>query len=272
MFEKMIMELRQRATPPATFLAVFAVVFLLVVITVTLVTFILPESYASTVRIKVEGDVSDISDLGERPMMRSYDPYLLQTKFEVIQSQAVLPTVIENLNLNEKWAKRYNAEGKLKTDETLLLLKRQIEVRQFRNTSLIEIRVFSEDPKEAAIIANEIAEVYQKHRLANIQKLVEKRIETFKKSSDYEAAERGDKTRKLQEEADKVVASASKTMPMVTIVDKAHPGMRPVKPNKPLNLVLGLLVGIFLASLAGGAVALIVFIRRHAFRKNPVSV
>src|SRR6185295_9375472 len=76
---------------------VILAVFLLVVMTATVVTFILPESYASAVRIKVEGDVSDIPGLGERQMARAYDPYLLQTEFEVIQSQAVLPKVIDNL-------------------------------------------------------------------------------------------------------------------------------------------------------------------------------
>jgi len=40
---------------------VILAVFLLVVITATLVTFILPESYASLARIKVERDQSDIS-------------------------------------------------------------------------------------------------------------------------------------------------------------------------------------------------------------------
>ena len=40
---------------------VILAVFLLVVITATLVTFILPESYASMARIKVERDQSDIS-------------------------------------------------------------------------------------------------------------------------------------------------------------------------------------------------------------------
>src|SRR6266403_2015102 len=81
---------------------VILAVFLLVVMTATVVTFILPESYSSTVRIKVEGDVSDINPMGERQMMRAYDPYLIQTEFEIIQSQAVLPKVIENLKLNEK--------------------------------------------------------------------------------------------------------------------------------------------------------------------------
>ena len=179
---------------------VILAVFLLVVITATLVTFILPESYASTVRINVQGDVSDINTLSDRPTVRAYDPYLLQTEFEVIQSQAVLPKVIENLNLNEQWAKRYNAEGKLKTDETMLLLKRQIEVRQSRNTSLIEIRVYSENPQEAADIANEIALVYQKYRLDQRQKLAEGGIETLKKSLD----EQRDRVKQFQTDVDRL--------------------------------------------------------------------
>ena len=42
---------------------VILAVFLLVVITATLVTFILPKSYSSTARIKVERDQSDIAGL-----------------------------------------------------------------------------------------------------------------------------------------------------------------------------------------------------------------
>ena len=45
-------------------------VFLLVVITATLVTFILPESYSSTARIKVERDVTDITAMGARQFIR----------------------------------------------------------------------------------------------------------------------------------------------------------------------------------------------------------
>src|SRR5881392_1321309 len=43
---------------------VILAVFLLVVLTTTAVTFILPESWSSTVRIAVEKDVSDITPLG----------------------------------------------------------------------------------------------------------------------------------------------------------------------------------------------------------------
>ena len=61
-------------------------VLLLVVITATLVTMILPEAFSSTARIKVERDDSDIVGLSERKPVLGYDPSFIQTAFELIQS------------------------------------------------------------------------------------------------------------------------------------------------------------------------------------------
>src|SRR6201987_2803685 len=72
---------------------VILAVFLLVVITATLVTFILPESFSSTARIKIERDQSDITGFTERGGMGAYDPYFIQTEFEVIQSELILGKV-----------------------------------------------------------------------------------------------------------------------------------------------------------------------------------
>src|ERR1700676_4437406 len=129
---------------------VILAVFLLVVITATLVTFILPESFSSTARIKIERDQSDIATLAGQGPMGSYDPYFIQTEFEVIQSEVVLGNVVEALNLNDSWGKRYNGNKRFTTPETMGVLKRQIDLRPVRNTSLIEIRVYSEKPEEAS--------------------------------------------------------------------------------------------------------------------------
>src|SRR5437763_13301266 len=73
---------------------VILAVFLLVAITTTLVTFILPESFASTVRMKVEKDTGDVGDLtGERPYL-GFDPYWVQDQFETLQSKVILYQVI----------------------------------------------------------------------------------------------------------------------------------------------------------------------------------
>ena len=139
---------------------VILAVFLLVVLTTTAVTFVLRESYLSTVRISIDKDVSDIPSLIGLPQQNTFDMYWLQTEFEKIQSAMVLDEVIKELDLNVKWAKRFGAEGALKTAETRLVLKRQIEVRPSRNTSLVEIRVYDEDKQLASDIANKIAKVY----------------------------------------------------------------------------------------------------------------
>ena len=159
---------------------VILAVFLLVVITATLVTFILPESYASAARIKVERDSTDVSGIGDRGgLMSGYDPYFIQTEFEVIQSEVILGKVIELLDLNTLWGRKYAGGEKLKTDETRAILKGRLDLRPVRSTSLIEIRVFSEDKDEAANIANAIAKAYRNHRLDQRRELTLGGIKTL---------------------------------------------------------------------------------------------
>ena len=143
-------------------------VFLLIAITATVVTFILPQSYASTARIKISPDVSDIQGLTgglQAYTGAGYDPYFIQTEFSVMQSQQVLGKVINAMNLNKKWGDKYNGGVPLKTDDTMQLLKQRMDLSPERNTSLIDITVYSEDKQEAADLANSIAEAYRAYRL-----------------------------------------------------------------------------------------------------------
>src|SRR5215217_1213132 len=86
---------------------VILAVFLLVVLTTTAVTFILPETYMSTARIEVGKDTPDIGSILNPTTPIGYDPYFIQTEFEKIKSQRVLHRVIDELKLQEKWAKRF---------------------------------------------------------------------------------------------------------------------------------------------------------------------
>ena len=146
---------------------VILAVFLLVLFTTTAITFLLPESYMSMVRIAVEKNTSDINPLGFAQTSQQYDPYFITTEFEKIKSKNVLYRVIEEMRLLQVWSERFGQP--LKPVEAFELLKGLTDVRQTRNTSLIEIRVYSsakEQPaREAASIANKIAEVYRDTRL-----------------------------------------------------------------------------------------------------------
>jgi succinoglycan biosynthesis transport protein ExoP len=179
---------------------VILAVFLLVVLTATLVTFILPESFSSTARIKIERDSSDIEGLTKPNYVGMYDPYFIQTEFEVIQSELILRQVVELLDLNNVWSKKYAGGEKLKTPETIAMLKGRIDLRPVRNTSLIAITVFSEDPNEAAALANAIAQVYHDHRLAKGKQLMTGGIDALKVQFD----EQDQKVREAQQKVDRL--------------------------------------------------------------------
>jgi polysaccharide biosynthesis transport protein len=147
--------------------AIIITVFLITAIIATAVTFILPESYSSTTRIEVEQNVKDIHDMDGSPTAgtTSFDPYFIQTTFEIMQSEVVLSNVIASLDLNEKWGKKFNNGETLKTTETMLILKNSMQLEPVRNTKLIAITVYSDDPKEAAQIANAMAASYRSYRM-----------------------------------------------------------------------------------------------------------
>jgi capsular exopolysaccharide synthesis family protein len=143
---------------------VILAVFLLVVITATLVTFILPESYSSKCRIKVERDQTDIPFNDPAGSRANYDPYFIQTEFETIQSERVLSNVVALLDLTETWGKKYNDGKALRPTEAMALLKGKIDLRPVRNTSYIEIFVYSDKPQEAADLANAVGKAYKAYR------------------------------------------------------------------------------------------------------------
>jgi len=163
---------------------VILAVFLLVVITATLVTLILPERYASTARIRVERDQTDITSLTEPNAVRMYDPYFIQTEFELIRSEVILGRVIKDLDLNNEWGRRYNAGQPLKTTETMALLKANMDLSPVRNTEVIEIKVLDEKPDEAARLANAIASAYKDYRSEKRREMSEGGIDKLKDQLD----------------------------------------------------------------------------------------
>jgi len=201
---------------------VILAVFLLVVITATLVTFVLPVSYSSTARIKVDRDRSDIElQQTGNPMGFAYDPYFIQTEFEVIQSELILDQVIERLRLKEVWGKTLANGQTLKQEEARRFLKSKIKLDTVRGTSLIAITVFSEKPQEAADIANMIATVYKEHRREERVEMSKRGIDSLLKRVD----EQRDKIAKLQKKVEDLrlqhnisdlMASADAPVPLIT--------------------------------------------------------
>jgi len=207
--------------PLLVFVTLFTLVFFLIVVTATLVTFIMPESFAGTARIKIE----PVAATESQNYQAGYNPQFIQTEFEVLQSELILNRVIEALDLKTVWGRKYQNGERLKTSETIAILRSRLALRPVRNTSLVEICAFSEDRDEASKVANAIVRAY----------------------TDYAAA----KSNAMQ----------------VQILDSAHPAIRPVRPNKPLNIALGVVVGVVLGLGVGGLggwVAFLLLRKKHA--------
>ena len=146
--------------------AIIITVFLITSIIATTVTFLLPESYSSTARIEVQNDGGIIQGMATPAASGFvYDPYFIQNTFEIIQSEVVLSNVIARLDLNNVWGKKFNNGAPFKTTETMTILKGRMALAPVKNTKLIAITVYSDDNKEAAQLANTIADTYRQYRL-----------------------------------------------------------------------------------------------------------
>ncbi|MCX6923296.1 MAG: hypothetical protein NT154_08820, partial [Verrucomicrobia bacterium] len=153
--------------------------------------------------------------------LTGYDPYFIQNEFEMMQSDVILGKVIDALDLNQRWGNRYAGGGRLKTQETTHLLKSKLDLRPVRGTSLVEIRVRSDKPDEAAKIANAIAEAYITNRKIRREVVSRAGIKVMEERLREQEA----KVKKAQQEVDKLrgelnisdeAASADSPLPMMT--------------------------------------------------------
>jgi len=139
-------------------------VVILITLSGTLYTLMLPKIYSATTTIRVREDSTDI-DVFERQFTSGFNPFFLKTEFEVIQSRAILSSVLDRLNLQQRWSAKNDAKGgQLPRTVCMEILVNSLKVNQYRDTSMIEISAFRDDPEEAMQIANEVADVYSNYR------------------------------------------------------------------------------------------------------------
>ncbi len=143
-----------------------ALAFLLVMITAGVTTYFLPREYFSKVVMEVRPDnAGTVKVFDGGPRMGS-DSQFVPTQFQILQKTEILYEVIDSLKLIDAWS---SDTHRLPQQAVYFRLLRMIEPREVRNTSLIEIGVYSGDPQEAANIANTLAVVYKSRRLADIK-------------------------------------------------------------------------------------------------------
>jgi capsular polysaccharide biosynthesis protein len=190
--------------PLAWSLAGGAVVAVVVLALVTSVTLALPKIYMSSARV--------LLNVGEGAPQPA-DISAIATELEVIQSSQVLRQAALRAHLAERWSPIYLGQGTLHPAEIVEILRDKLEVHQFRNTRMAEIRVYDRDRQIAADVANAIAGSYAE----------------FQVGSPEASRQRG------------------------MVVDAADLGLKPIRPNVRLNVFVGLVVGCLLGLGTAGA-------------------
>jgi succinoglycan biosynthesis transport protein ExoP len=148
-----------------------ALVLLAVLTTAGITIFFMPRQYFSKVTLEVKPDKFGSINIFENSSRVMYDPTFVSTQFQILQKTEILYPVIESLKLGEAW----RVDGKeLPPMELCNKLVRMMDLRELRNTPLIEVGIYSTNPKEAALIANRIAAVYSDKRLSDMQRNIDR--------------------------------------------------------------------------------------------------
>ena len=148
--------------PVGVFFAVFIVVFTLVFGYCAISTQLMPRSYASDARIEVGS-----KSVGEKSQPAAAGYNLAKTEAGFITSELLLRKVISDLDLNVKWGQKYFNGETLKTWETLKILQGRIGVYPVPDTLFIRIIVYDDNPQDAAVMANAIANSYVNYTASN---------------------------------------------------------------------------------------------------------
>jgi polysaccharide biosynthesis transport protein len=158
-------------------LPIIILAFLLVVVTAGVTTYFLPRQYESNVIIEVEQNDQKIRIFSEGYQgSMGMDPRFATTQFQIIQRKEMLYPVIDALNLVQKWSEEYGVRSR---EQAYFKLRRMIDVREVRNTNLLQISVESTDPQESSDLANSIAQEYQRKRIDEQQNLLARSLSTL---------------------------------------------------------------------------------------------
>ena len=138
-------------------LPLIILVFLLVVITAGVSTYLTPRQYQSSVTMQVKEDNNNMHIFGTEGG-RGVDPRFATTQFQILQRKEIHYPVIDTMKLLQKWDLRSR-------DVAFMRLRGMMSVSEIRGTDLIQISIMDKDRQESADLANTIALEYQKKRI-----------------------------------------------------------------------------------------------------------
>lgn len=155
---------------------VILLTLLLVFMTASVITYVMPKKYESYATIEVKPRERTIEAItGQmRTNGQSMTPQFFGTEFEKIKSRNSLARVIDSLDLVNKWG--------MDREAVLRILKGIVNTQNIRGTDLISIRVRHTSKEDARDITAEVARAYKEYRTDLEGKTIEKGINELRKA------------------------------------------------------------------------------------------
>ncbi len=175
---------------------VILLTLLLVFMTASVITYVMPKKYESfaTIEVKPPDGTQALGDMPGSSAPR-LTPQFFGTEFEKIKSRNSLSKVVEKLDLVNKWG--------VDQETALRILKGIVNTQNIRGTDLISITVRHTKKEDARDITAEVARAYKDYRTDLEGNSLDKTINELKKA----VREQEDKV----EERRKVLTTISRT-------------------------------------------------------------
>ncbi len=141
--------------------------FLVIVCTVTIVSFLITPIYRATSRILIEREAPKVLNMQEILPVDASSTEFYQTQYKILQSRSVALMVVQTLNLGQN--KIFNPKKKVPTDpreKKDLELKiaagilKNLKIEPIRNSRLVDVNFENRDSALAANITNAIVNSY----------------------------------------------------------------------------------------------------------------
>jgi len=197
---------------------VILLTLLLVFMTASVITYVMPKKYESFATIEVKPRGSSIEPLEgiTGRSMPTMTPQFFGTEFEKIKSRNALKLVIEKLDLTTKWGMDF--------ETALKVLRNIVDTQNIRGTDLISITVRHTNREDARDITAEVALAYKEYRTDLESRTANKGINELKKA----VREQEDKV----EERRKVITTISRTKNLPFVDRSMGGGQTPLDETK----------------------------------------
>ena len=168
--------------------AIIFTVFCIVLLSSAIFTNFMPEKYRSFARMDIQKDKSDVTLIDSFASAGGYDPYWMETQFEIIESTAVLYPVIEELNLQAEFGNEYGDGTPMTLQNTYKLLSSMVNLSQTRNTSIIRVSATTSKPDLSAKIADTVVTAYIEYRTSLLRDASESGINSLRQKEQEQVA------------------------------------------------------------------------------------